>query len=122
MRASASFERVLLHRQPLDGRKQINGLANIVETTMRENPVGSTLYIFISKRKDVLKALYWDKSGFALWMKRLENEKFRWPIKLEDDVISLSARQLTWLLDGLDIAALKAHKSLTFEPNIGDTF
>ena len=62
-----------------------------------------------------MKTVYWDRTGFALWQKRLEVEKFRWPVKLQDDIIKVSAEQMEWLLAGLDIIKAKPHETLRFD-------
>jgi len=72
------------------------------------------VFVFSNRRRDKLKVLYWDRSGFALWYKRLEKEKFKWPRRSPDAVISLSEQQLHWLLDGYDIARMQAHDSLHY--------
>lgn len=61
------------------------------------------LFVFYNRRRDKLKILYWDMSGFALWYKRLEEQKFQWPRRWVDEVIKLSEPQLQWLLSGYDI-------------------
>jgi transposase len=114
VRDITSFDSILLHRAPVDGRKQINGLATIVESEMGKAPCGPALFAFVSKRRDLVRLLYWDKSGFAMWVKRLEKETFRWPTRLEGDVIELTAKELKWLLDGLDLQALKPHQELSY--------
>lgn len=74
----------------------------------------SALFVFCNKQRDKLKILYWDSSGFCLWYKRLEKEKFKWPHKDSRDVISLDEEQLHWLLRGFDINQLKPHQRLHF--------
>ena len=86
----------------------------IVETAMSRSPFGGGLFAFTSKRRDMIHLLYWDKSGFAHWEKRLEKEKFRWPLKMEGEVVSLTPEQLSWLLDGLDITRLTPHATLAY--------
>ncbi len=71
------------------------------------------LFVFCGRRKDRVKLLYWDRSGFALWYKVLEKEKFKWP-KLDGDVIELTSEQLGWMLDGLDIARMRPHETLMY--------
>lgn len=105
---------VYLHRDPVDFRKAINGLALIVEHEMTLSPFADALFLFCNKQRDKLKILYWDQTGFCLWYKRLEKAKFKWPRKLEDDVIELTEEQLHWLLRGLDITKLDAHQVLSF--------
>jgi transposase len=102
---------VYLHREPVDFRKSINGLAVIVEQQMDLSPYMDAVFVFCNRRRDKLKVLYWDKTGFCLWYKRLEQDKFKWPRKLSFEVIELTAEQFDWLLRGLDILKLQAHKS-----------
>ncbi len=94
---------VYLHRTPVDFRKSINGLSIIVETDMNLSALNGTLFVFCNKKRDKLKLLYWDKTGFALWYKRLEKERFKWPRKISEKAIELTESQLHWLLEGYDI-------------------
>lgn len=114
MRSFRSFETILLHRLPVDGRKQINGLVILAQEAMRVNPVDGGLFVFVNKGRDTIRLLYWDKSGFAMWVKRLEKERFRWPLKMSEEVVHLAYKQLAWILDGLDIMQLQPHKPLHF--------
>ncbi|MEH6395859.1 IS66 family insertion sequence element accessory protein TnpB [Pseudoalteromonas sp.] len=81
---------IYLHRPVVDFRKSINGLANIVVAEMNLNVMSGALFIFCNKSKDKLKILYWDKTGFALWHKRLENNKFKWPNAEHESLIFVS--------------------------------
>lgn len=114
MKSMHDFDSVLLHKTPVDGRKQINGLAAIVENAMGHNPFCGSLFAFTTRRRDFVKLLYWDKTGFSLWVKRLEEEKFRWPLKMDGDVVTLTTVQLSWLLDGIDIMRMKPHATLAY--------
>ena len=109
MRALSEFSTVYLHRDVVDFRKSINGLSIIVEQGMNLSPYDSALFVFCNKRRDKLKVLYCDKTGFCLWYKRLEKDKFQWPKKSLDEVIALSNEQMDWLLRGFDIAKLQSH-------------
>lgn len=106
---------VYLHRVPVDFRKSINGLSVIVESEMELSPLSGALFVFCNKRRDKLKLLYWDQSGFALWYKRLEQERFKWPRRMSEAVIELSEAQLHWLLAGYDIAQMKPHAVLNYQ-------
>jgi len=109
VKALSEFTTVYLHRDVVDFRKSINGLSVIVEQGMNLSPYDSALFVFCNKRRDKLKVLYWDKTGFCLWYKRLEQDKFQWPKKSLDEVIELSSEQMDWLLRGFDIAKLHSH-------------
>lgn len=103
---------IYLHLEAVDFRKSINGLIVVVEQQLELSPFMDALFLFSNKKRDKLKILYWDKTGFALWYKRLEKQRFKWP---RDDQLSrlvLSEQQLTWLLDGYDIIG---HRPLTYQ-------
>ena len=114
MKAVSEFDKIYLHKGPVDGRKQINGLAAIVQGSMGHNPFNEGLFVFTTRRKNTIKLLYWNKTGFSLWMHRLEEERFHWPKKMEEDVVSLSPQQLEWLLAGYDILRMKPHAKLAY--------
>ncbi len=114
MKSIHGFDAVFLHRDPVDGRKQINGLAVIVQTFMNLNPFQNALFVFVTRRRDTIKILYWNQSGFALWAYRLEKEKFRWPKRMNEEVVELSNQQLSWLIEGYDIMRMTPHEKLSF--------
>lgn len=98
-----------LHRDPVDFRMGINGLAILVEQAMALNPMAQALYVFSNRRRDRVRILAWDGNGFWLMMKRLEaTDRFDWPDS-QTDVVMLTVELLHWLLDGVDIAALARH-------------
>ena len=103
---------VYLHRDFVDFRKSINGLAGIVEAELELPVMNGALFVFCNKGRDKLKILYWDKTGFALWYKRLEKDKFKWPTKLATSTMSLSEHQLNWLLSCFDI---EGHQVLNYD-------
>ena len=103
---------VYLHRSPVDFRKAVNGLSVIVEQEMNLSPYADGLFVFCNKNKDRMKILYWDKTGFALWYKRLEADKFKWPRRSDDITLAVSAEQLSFLLSGLSI---EPHKALSYK-------
>ncbi len=105
---------VYLHRKPVDFRKAINGLSVIVQDEMGLSPFDPSIFVFCNKRRSQLKVLYWDSTGFALWQKRLEQEKFKWPSKQLADTLEIDNEQWRWLLRGFDIGKIKPHKKLTF--------
>ncbi len=106
---------IYLHREPVDFRKAINGLSVIVEQAMGLSPFDPALFVFCNKHRDKLKVLYWDRTGFCLWHKRLEQDKFLWPRRHTDEVVSLNSEQFDWLLRGLDMSQIRPHKSLKYQ-------
>ncbi len=109
------FNSVFIDKDPVDMRRGINGLCEIVQLSQMGDLMGRNLFIFSGRRKNTIKILYFDKSGFCLWQKRLEKDKFPWPKKLQDQVVSLSPEQFAWLLEGFDIWKVKPFKELYFE-------
>jgi transposase len=97
-------------------RKQMASLSIVVEEVMMLSPFSSALFVFTNKNRKTIKAIYWDKSGFALWSKKLEKEKFYWPTFLQGDIsIKLSPQELSLLLDGINLAKLRGHKELKYQ-------
>jgi len=95
-------------------RKAINGLSVIVEAELSLTAFSGAVFVFVNKARDILKLLYWDKTGFALWHKRLEKERFKWP-KASAMHVEVTPEQLTWLLDGYDISRMRAHEKLNYK-------
>jgi transposase len=99
--------KVYLHRDAVDGRKNINGLAMLVEQALGLDPFAAAVFVFSNRRRDRIKLLLWDRTGFWLLMKRLEADRFVWP--KESAVVELTVEQLHWLLAGIDLAAMRTH-------------
>ena len=115
MRPAADLPRVYLCREPVDFRKGMRSLAVLVEQALGQDPFAATLYVFTNRRRDAVKCLYWERNGFCLWHKRLEQARFQWPRHLDGAVIALDGQQLNWLLDGYDLRALTPHKALFYK-------
>lgn len=105
---------IYLHRDPVDFRKAINGLAVIVSEQMSLSPYEPALFVFCNKSRSQLKVLYWDNTGFALWQKRLEKDKFKWPRRDPLFTVVITHEQWSWLLRGFDITQFKPHRRLHF--------
>ncbi len=114
MRLFHDVPAVYLHRDPVDFRKAINGLVVIGEQSMELSPYAPALFVFCNRRRDKLKIVYWDETGFCLWYKRLEKARFKWPRHSDEDVVSLTDEQLHWLLRGLDIMKMLPHQQLNY--------
>lgn len=105
---------VYLYREAVDFRKGINGLAGLVEHGLKRDPFAAAVYVFRNRARNRIKLLGWSRNGFWLLMKRLEREHFVWP-RREQTVIEIGVEQLHWLLDGVDLDALRGHRALTLQ-------
>ena len=101
-------QRVFLAVGHTDMRKAINGLSIMVEQDMSLNPFSGDLFVFCNRACSIIKILYWDHNGFCLWLKRLEKHRFKWPTSV-DEVVTIGAKQLNWLLAGLDFTSAHEH-------------
>lgn len=90
-------------------RLGIDGLASLVQNTFNKNPQTNSLFLFCGRRKDRIKALYWDNDGFILLYKRLESGRYQWPRELSE-LQELTEQQFRWLMEGLEISQPKAIK------------
>jgi transposase len=96
-----------------DMRKSIDALAALVSQDFDLDLFSNSLFVFCNKGRDKLKILYWDHNGFWLYYRRLEKGRFRWPRDAGGQTISISRRQLQWLLDGLTLEQRQAHAPVT---------
>jgi len=113
----SSHSRVFLALGDTDMRKSINSLSILVEGALQLDPFSGHLFVFCNRRHTMLKVLYWDRNGFCLFMKRLEKHHFKWPHNKED-LLEVGARELGFLLEGLDIASIHPHGSLKYSTTI----
>jgi len=104
--------RIFIHPGSTDLRKAVNGLSAIVQNKMEQDPFSGSVFLFCNRQCRLLKAVYWDKTGFWLCQKRLEKDKFPWP-STSEAVKELSAEELSMLLKGIDF--FKAHKALFYK-------
>lgn len=114
MRTLETFPRIFLYTGITDFRKRRRSLAAFVSSELNEDVFAGTLFLFCNKHKNCVRALYWDKTGFALWEKELAKDKFKWPKKTEESQLILNAQEVCWLLEGIDLEKLKPHKELKY--------
>lgn len=104
---------VYVHRDCVDFRKSINGLAALVEQGLGLDPFAQAVYVFGNRRHDRVKILGWERNGFWLLTKRLESDRFVWP-RADETLITLTVDELHWLLEGIDLAAFRPHGALSY--------
>jgi transposase len=94
--------RVHLYGEPVDMRKSFDGLYALTRHGLRQDPLSGDLFVFINRRATQMKVLYWDRSGFCLWAKRLEQGRFL------SDWRRAASREMDWtglklLLEGIEV-------------------
>jgi len=103
--------RVFLHTPATDLRKGFDALSGLVTTAFAQDPTSGHLFLFVNRRRDRLKILYWDRDGLAIWYKRLETGSFQVPAVSHDAVsIEMSPTQLSLVLSGIDIHSARQRK------------
>jgi len=104
--------RIYLCTQPADMRRGFDTLAACVKEFLNHDPFSGNLFLFLSRGKDRMKILYWDRDGFCLWYKRLEEGTFKLPsVKDAGDAgVELRATELAMLLEGIDLKSIKRSK------------
>ena len=105
----AGIDRVYLACGATDLRKSIDGLAALVKEEFELDPFSPCLFVFCNRQRDKLKILQWEHNGFWLHYRRLERGKFQWPAEPGSAPVTISRRELRWLLDGLSLKQPKAH-------------
>ncbi|CAD6562322.1 IS66 family transposase IS1313 [Paraburkholderia kirstenboschensis] len=100
--------RVFLHREPIDFRAGINSLVTLVEQSMLLDPFERAVFAFHNRRRNRIKLLFYERAGFWLMLRRLEQDHFVWP-RRQQAVIELTTEQLQWLLEGIDVDAVRRH-------------
>jgi len=103
--------RVYLCTSPCDMRRSFDGLHALVTGAMRLDAFAGHLFVFANRRKDRVKILYWDRDGFAVWAKRLEEGTYAMPFGEEQEHRrEITAQELGALLSGIDLSVAKRRK------------
>jgi transposase len=108
--------KVFLATEPVDLRRGHDGLCSLVRNQLSLDPFCGHLYVFIGKRGDRIKCLFWDRGGFVLYYKRLARGRFRLPrVAQGADRIVLDATELAMLLGGYEVA--RSRRQVAWEPS-----
>jgi transposase len=103
--------RIFVSTQPADMRRSFDGLAMIAREGMGQDPLSGHLFVFFNRRGDRVKILFWDRSGFCLWYKRLEQGVFCLPQDLADAVNpEVELADLSLILEGIDLSGAQRRK------------
>ena len=90
-----------------DMRKSFDGLMAVIRDNFQMDPFSNAVFLFCGRKKNTMKALYFDRDGFVLLQKRLDNGKFQWP-RNASEVRPLTRQEFRWLMEGLSIDQPKA--------------
>jgi len=104
MLTAVLWRRIYLYRQGCDLRKSFDRLAGLVQEQMGKDPLSGDLFVFINRRRNMLKALYWDRDGYALWQKRLERGRFPLP---GGSATELQRLELVHVLEGVRVNGIE---------------
>lgn len=97
--------------EPVDFRKSFDGLSGVIATVFQTNVLNGHLFLFINKRRDRIKAMWWDRDGAVIFYKRLEVGTFEIPkVSDQSSHLTLDAIQLSMLLGGVSLAAAKQRR------------
>jgi transposase len=103
--------RIWLAAQPADLRKSFDGLAALVQDGLGRNPLSGDIFVFRNKAADRIKLLLWEEDGYAIWYKRLEAGRYRFPVPTDGQPrVEVRAADLIMLLEGVDLASVKRGK------------
>ena len=106
-----SHARIYLCVAPTDLRKSFDGLSGLVQAAFQQNVLDGHLFLFLNRRRDRVKALFWDRDGLVLWYKRLEAGTYELPaVGADQKQLELDARNLAMLLAGVPLASPKRRR------------
>lgn len=108
----ASSLEVYVCTSPIDMRKSFYSLSAVVETVMNKNPLSGHLFVFLNKRKNMVKVLFWDRSGYCIFYKRLESGTFTMQKDVKSGIYkeSIAVPELSLMLEGIDLSSAKRKK------------
>jgi len=104
-----SAVRIYLCKQATDMRRSFDGLAMMVQYVIQQDPLSGHVFVFRNKRGNMLKLLYWDRDGYAIWYKRLEKGRFSWPDHISDNA-AIGYRELAMMLEGITVSPRRKKK------------
>ena len=117
----SSAVRIFLCTRPTDMRKSFDGLTGLVQECFGQHPLTGHLFLFLNRRKDRIKILYFDRDGLALWYKRLEAGTFEIPGTAQGDGIEIEPAQLAMILSGIDLKTARQRKRFRHVGGIAKT-
>ena len=109
-------QRYYLSREPADMRKSYDGLSGLVRQGLGRDPLSGEVFIFLNRRRTMIKILVWDRSGFVIWSKRLERGTFELPLRPEaGSSVALAWEELVMILEGVSLGSVQRRKRYSRE-------
>jgi len=105
--------RVFLYRLPTDMRKSFHGLVALTESALKQDPLSGSFFVFVNRRRDRIKILYWGQTGFCIWYQQLQKGTYQLPAAdmLEElETIEVTRSQLSLILDGIDLSSARQRR------------
>ncbi len=102
--------RVFVCRRPTDMRKSFHGLVALVESVLGQDPLSGSLFVFVNRRRDRMKILYWGQTGFCIWYQQLQKGTYQLPDHETLDLVDaleITRAQLSLILDGIDLSSIR---------------
>ena len=118
MIALAPQIRVFLYRRATDMRKSFHGLVALTESELKQDPLSGSLFVFLNRRRDRVKILYWGQSGFCIWYQQLQKGTYQIPspTALDDqDTLEVTRSQLSLILEGIDLTSVRQRPRFQFQ-------
>ena len=116
MMGFTSAQRYYLSREPADMRKSFDGLSGLVRQGMGRDPLSGEVFIFLNRRRTMIKILVWDRSGFVVWSKRLERGTFELPRNTQAGAsVPLRWEELVMILEGVSLSSVHRRKRYSRE-------
>jgi transposase len=110
MLALSDHYRYFLYHSPCDMRKSFYSLAALVREQMQGDPLSGDIFIFLSRRRNQIKLLRWERDGFALYSKRLEEGSYERPIQAKEGCFGISHHEILLLLEGISLQQVRYRK------------
>lgn len=104
--------KIWLYTPPTDMRKSINGLVALVKHALQEKPLSGDFFVFLNRRRTHMKILYFDRSGYCIWYKKLEAGLFQLP-KSGSEKCLVNHTELKMILEGIDLSSIRKRKRYT---------
>ncbi len=101
--------RLFVATQPVDGRKGADSLMVLVRDVFHHDPLSGHLFIFFSRRCDRVRVVYWDRTGFAMWSKRLERGRYKPTFSTNGELgaNTIEAAELALIVEGIDLSGAR---------------